>query len=232
MIANLKRAVTFSLLLVSGAGTASAASSPLGTWIDHTGRGAVQITDCNGALCGHVVWVKDASDSEGCNMQIIGNVKPVPGGKWDGGWIYDPERRSKFDVELTPISDQKLKVHGYAGIKLFGETMTWTRAPADLKTCGQVVAVPAEAVGSIEPQPQTQAQSSVPQQRDEQAASNAPSVTPQQEANSRTESSRSETPSAQDALAALLKFSERPAGAKQKTCTVSLVDFGKFSFPC
>ena len=33
--------------------------SPLGVWIDHTGRGAVEITDCGGKLCGRIVWVKD-----------------------------------------------------------------------------------------------------------------------------------------------------------------------------
>jgi hypothetical protein len=29
----------------------------------------------------------------------------------------------------------KLKVVGYAGTKLFSETMVWTRAPADLQRC-------------------------------------------------------------------------------------------------
>jgi uncharacterized protein (DUF2147 family) len=233
MIANMKRAlVAFPLVLMSGAGAALAASSPLGTWIDHTGRGAVEITDCNGALCGRVVWVKDAGDEEGCDMQIIGNVKPVAGGKWDGGWIYDPERRSKFDVELTPIGDQKLKVHGYAGMKLFGETMTWTRAPADLKRCGQKTAVPAEAVRPVEPQPQMQAQSPAPQREVEQNSSRPQAVAQQQELIPGTDNPRAEPQSIQDALGALLKFSEGPAGAKQKTCTVSVKDFGKFSFPC
>ena len=74
---------------------------------------------------------------EGCNFQIIGDVKPVAGGKWDGGWIIDPEKdpKQKYDVEITPLGDQKLKVMGYAGIKFLSETMIWTRAPADLKRC-------------------------------------------------------------------------------------------------
>src|SRR5688572_89389 len=88
--------LSFAVLPVMlAAGAASAAPSPLGTWIDHTGRGAVEITDCNGALCGRIVWLKAAGDAEACNMQIIGNVKPVSGAKWDGGWIYDPERKAK-----------------------------------------------------------------------------------------------------------------------------------------
>ncbi len=57
-------------------------------------------------------------------------------GAWDGGWIYDPERDSKFSVELTPVGAQELKVVGYMGTKWLSETMMWKRAPANLKRCG------------------------------------------------------------------------------------------------
>ena len=137
MFTTLKRIALLPIVLAASAGTTAAGASPIGIWIDHTGRGAVEIIDCNGALCGHVVWLKSAGDEEACNMQVLGNVKPVAGGKWDKGWIYDPERRAKFDVEITPLGDGKLKILGYAGVKLFSETMTWTRAPADLKRCSK-----------------------------------------------------------------------------------------------
>jgi len=114
---------------------AAAGGSPLGTWIDHSGEGAVEITDCGGRLCGHIVWLKKAENNSTCSLQVIGNAKAVSGGKWDGGWIYDPDSQNKYDVEITPMKGERLKVYGYAGTKLFGETMTWTRAPADLKRC-------------------------------------------------------------------------------------------------
>lgn len=119
------------------AGSALAAqASPTGVWLDHTGRAAIEITDCSGKLCGKMVWFKDASNnSKGCNVQIIGDVKPVAGGKWDNGWILDPEKDSKYDVEITPLSGDRLKVMGYAGMKFLSETYTWTRAPADIKRC-------------------------------------------------------------------------------------------------
>jgi uncharacterized protein (DUF2147 family) len=122
------------------AGAARAEDSPLGVWIDHTGRGAVEITDCNGKLCGYVAWVKDAKDSDGCGYQIIGDVKPVGGNTWDNGWIYDPDRDGKYDVEIKPIGADKLRVTGYAGIKFLSETMTWKRAPADLQKCSKTEA--------------------------------------------------------------------------------------------
>ena len=224
MLANMKRAlVTVPLVLLSGAGAASAASSPLGIWIDHTGRGAVEITDCNGALCGRVVGLKDAADEEGCNLQIIGNVKPVAGGRWDGGWIWDPERQSKYDVELTPIGDQKLKVHGYAGMKLFGETMMWTRAPADLTKCGKPAAAQAEAARPAQLQTQLPAR----QQQAEQSPASAPTPAQERDANPRPDVSPE-----QERAAAPPRVSERQVKAKQKMCTVRLMDFGKLSFPC
>jgi uncharacterized protein (DUF2147 family) len=125
---------------------AAAAASPVGVWIDQTGRGGVEITDCGGGkLCGHLVWFKDSKHAkDGCNFQIIGNVKPMGGNRWDGGWIVDPDKdpKKKYDVEITLISDQKLKVMGYAGMKFLSETMIWTRAPADLKKCGEDIAKP------------------------------------------------------------------------------------------
>lgn len=114
---------------------ANAAGSPLGVWIDDKGRGAVEITECNGALCGKVVWVKSKSDTKGCGAQILGGVKRVGRGGWDNGWIYSPDHGRKFDVALTPVGNDRLRVTGYTGIKLFSEDRTWTRAPADLPRC-------------------------------------------------------------------------------------------------
>ena len=114
--------------------SAMAAEGPLGIWYDHTGRGAVEIVDCNGLLCGKVVWVQDAKNAKGCGLQILGNVKPMGDGTFDEGWIYDPDKDAKFDVELVPKGD-KMTVVGYAGVKFLSQTFTWTRAPADLQRC-------------------------------------------------------------------------------------------------
>ena len=93
------------------------AVEPTGLWYDHTGRGAVEITKCGDQLCGRLVWLKDAEHAKQvCGIQIIGDVKPMASGAWDGGWIYDPERDAKFSVELTPIGaarPQGPRLHGH-----------------------------------------------------------------------------------------------------------------------
>lgn len=145
---------SFALVTLSAA-AAHADNSPLGVWIDHTGRGAVEITDCGGKLCGRVAWVEDAKNADQCGKKIIGNVAPVGKNKWDNGWIYDPDRDQNYDVELTALDGDKLRVKGYAGSKWLSETYTWKRAPADLKTCtGQAAqATPPAAAKATDTKP-------------------------------------------------------------------------------
>ncbi len=120
--------------------SALAASDATGVWLNDTGRGAIEIKPCGAALCGHVVWVKDGSDAKGCGRQIIGDARKVGGAVWDNGWIYSPERKKRYDVELKPLDGERLRVTGYAGSKFFSKTMIWKRAPADLQRCGTVEA--------------------------------------------------------------------------------------------
>lgn len=171
------------LAVLTATTPALAAGSPTGIWIDDTGRGAIEISNCGKALCGKVVWVKSARDKSGCGESILGGVRDMGGGRWDGGWIYSPDHGRKFDVELKPVGADKLRVLGYAGIKMFGETRTWKRAPADLTRCdGKEIAKEAAPAGaapaSAAPangQPTKQAAAEpAPVARDAQAATPAP----------------------------------------------------------
>ena len=214
MFRTINRFALLPIMLAASVGAAAAASSPIGVWIDHTGRGAVEITDCGGKLCGHIVWVKDAGHSDGCNFQVIGNVKPMGGKKWDGGWIIDPDKdpKTKYDVEITPLSDHKLKVLGYMGTKFFSETMTWTRAPADLKRCGQANAAKPEAPKRDEQRPDQQGEprSDIPPAAPPVAKTNPP----------------------RELVANRPQVKERHARAKQKECTFNIPQLGKVTIPC
>ena len=163
-------AIAVSLLLPSAA--ARAAGEPTGVWINDTGRGAIEIKNCGSALCGHVVWVKDQSDTKGCGRQIIGNAAKVGNGVWDNGWIYSPEKKQKYDVELKPLPNGTLQVTGYAGTKFFSKKMIWKRAPANLVRCGSE-----ETVAKADPSPQTAAPKAAAKPKpDTKAATAKPSV--------------------------------------------------------
>lgn len=130
-------------------GLKPAASQPpplVGLWIDHTGRGAVEITTCGNSLCGHIAWLKDPNQANGkplvdkkgrpvCGLQIIGEVKKKADGSWDDGWIYDPDEDEQFSVELKMKPDGTLQVLGYLGVKMLGETFVWKRASATQSRC-------------------------------------------------------------------------------------------------
>ena len=124
----------------------TAAPPAAGVWIDHTGRGAVEIAPCPEGLCGRIVWLQEPNDKAGqllrdennedrakrsqpiCGLQIIGGLKLQPDGSWDNGWIYDPEQGARFDVELRLRNPNQLQVKGYKGLKFLSETYQWKRA--------------------------------------------------------------------------------------------------------
>ena len=124
-------------------------------WIDHTGRGAVEITECAGRLCGRIVWLKETGHKSVCGTQVIGNAKSVGKDTWDGGWIYDPDQNAKYSVELRIVGTDKLRVMGYMGSKLFSETFIWKRPTVDLKRCDTpaTTATPSPAAGDPQPAP-------------------------------------------------------------------------------
>ena len=188
-------------------------ASPLGIWIDNTGRGAVEIKPCAGNnLCGHVVWVRNSKDIKGCGRQIIGAARPVGSKGMHQGWIYSPEKKQRYDVEFVPSGADRLRVTGYAGIKLFSRTMYWTRASGDLVRCDstqttkaapkpseQVAAAPAapqSAAAPAEPaQPTQGAPSGVPKKTVTQTEDATPASTLEKEKAEKDASSRQDTAS-------------------------------------
>ncbi|NOU08217.1 MAG: DUF2147 domain-containing protein [Hyphomicrobiaceae bacterium] len=130
-----------------------------GVWIDHTGRGAVEIAPCGQRLCGHIYWLQSTVDTKTgrqlvdhknpdtakrrqpmCGVQIITNLVKTGTGRagviWGGGKIYNPEDGDSHDVEVQLLGPDRLQVMGYAGFKFLNETYTWTRAPASALRCG------------------------------------------------------------------------------------------------
>lgn len=175
--------IAIAAVLMLPAAAAHAAGDPTGIWINDTGRGAVEIKNCGASLCGHVVWVKDPTDTKGCGRQIIGNAAKIGNGVWDNGWIYSPEKKQKYDVELKPLSNGTLQVTGYAGTKFFSKKMIWKRAPADLVRCGtdQTVAKADTAVkpaAGAKPESKAAAKSVSPKPAKTETANAEPKVVP------------------------------------------------------
>jgi hypothetical protein len=185
--------------------------------MDHTGRGAVEITDCAGALCGRIVWLKESAHKGVCGTQVIGNAKRTTAGTWDGGWIYDPDKKARYSVELKPVGSDKLRVVGYMGSKLFSQTFTWKRPTADLKRCDAPASTASPSPASSEPTP---APTKI-------AKSDTPAPAPDQQPESSDEpKTRKGLP-----IAALEKIA-REVKKRNGKCTVKLPYVGTVGVPC
>lgn len=208
--------------VVALAAPALAGPGPLGVWVEQSERAAIEVTECAGRLCGRIVWLRDQSDSAGCNVQVFGDVRPIGNNKWDGGWIINPEQdlNKKYDVEITSLGEHKLRVMGYMGVKFLSETRIWTRARADLKRCGTEVAPP--------PMPEPQLPFTPPPQREaEPRYIEPPSAPPRAEPERKAEPRTVEPPSVRPRP----EPERRIAKAPKKDCNISLGGL-KMSFPC
>lgn len=154
-------ALTVAAMITSGMATAQtpATGTPpsttdiVGTWLDASGDGGIELKACGQGICGRIVWLKQPKDPQGrpmldalnkdaakrstplCNLQLIGGGTRRPDGGLERGWIYSPEDGARYDVDIVRIDQDRLKVHGYLGVKFLGETFTWRRAPASLGRC-------------------------------------------------------------------------------------------------
>jgi uncharacterized protein (DUF2147 family) len=134
------RAALLAAIVLSFTALDARAADVTGTWIDHTGQGAVEIRACGEHMCGRVVWLKNPAHRSRtgrliCGAQILGALRRGETNTWSSGWIYNPEDEERFSAEIKLQSDNTLLVTGYLGIKLLGETFTWKRAPSDLQRC-------------------------------------------------------------------------------------------------
>jgi uncharacterized protein (DUF2147 family) len=195
------------------------ASGPIGVWIDHTGRGAVEITECAGSLCGRIIWLKDTGHKSVCGTQVIGNAKSVGKDTWDGGWIYDPDQNAKYSVELKTIGADKLRVIGYMGSKLFSETFIWKRPTVDLNRCDAPAATASPSPAADDPQQAptefTKAQPPAEQPAESPTGSKKP---------------KSGNPSVGDIEKVARGLMKGKAGGKQ--CTAHLPYVGNVTIPC
>jgi uncharacterized protein (DUF2147 family) len=219
-------AIAAAILLAT---SAHAASDPTGVWLDHNGRGAVEIRACEDGkgLCGYVVHVKEQKNADRCGLQILGHVTPE-----GGGWIYSPERGSKYDVALKRLSDDKLRVVGNAGSRFFSRTFTWNRAPEDIARCGDTTAA------ASKPEPERKAaaqepQAAAPRQEARPAATSGSaallagsSIAPRREKAETKPEPESDTKVAANTPAATPKVKTSKASTKN-TKTASISDDGE-----
>jgi uncharacterized protein (DUF2147 family) len=127
------------------------AESPTGTWLTKDADAHVRISECGGALCGTIVWLKDPiDDATGRPMtdkhnsdparrnrpvlgiQIMYGMRPNGPGKWSGRF-YNSDDGKTYDGNLVVLGPSSVKVEGCLIGICMGETwrrVTTTARPA------------------------------------------------------------------------------------------------------
>ncbi|WP_323991107.1 DUF2147 domain-containing protein [Nguyenibacter sp. L1] len=109
--------------------------SVLGLWETKEHDGVFQITSCGTQVCGRLVGMRytgevpKGKDGESeCGLLMLTGFTPDPDdpGRWNGH-ILDPDDEHVYHAQIWSPREGVLKLRGYVGIPLFGETQTWTR---------------------------------------------------------------------------------------------------------
>lgn len=124
-------------------------NDPTGLWLTQNERSAIQIDRCerdNNKICGHIAWIieggmqydsenpdKDLRDRPMCGLQILRSFEQNSKNpnKWEDGKIYKADDGDLYNANLEMIGPDRLRVHGYIGIPLFGKTQVWDRVSED-----------------------------------------------------------------------------------------------------
>ena len=117
--------------------------SVFGTWLTEKGDARIQVSQCGRAICGKVVWLREAidpatgrpqTDDKNPNaslaarpmvgVQLLIGMTPSGPGTWTGR-IYNGDDGKVYDSKVSLLGPQTLRVEGCVGALCGGEN--WTR---------------------------------------------------------------------------------------------------------
>lgn len=138
------RAIGFaSLVTVALMATLPALADPMGDivgrWRDSDGESEVAISRCGPALCGKIVWLKEArfdifNPDEALRkrsllgLQVLSGFKPAAKGTLEGEG-YNPADGKTYRTTLELASSRSLVMRGCVLGGLICDDDTWTRQP-------------------------------------------------------------------------------------------------------
>jgi uncharacterized protein (DUF2147 family) len=113
-------------LLLGSALVPAAAADVSGVWIRDNGEAKVRIAPCGGALCGTVVWVKDAAEQAEVGRRVFWDMVPDGHAVWRGKAFNPMDGRTytgKLNLEGSAMTTSGCVLGG-----LICQSMTWTRS--------------------------------------------------------------------------------------------------------
>ena len=118
------------------------AGDPTGLWLSQDGDVKMKVSQCGGAICGHIAWLKEPNDKSGKpkvdanNADTSKRSRPIMGSavilpmkadgadKWSGQ-IYNAEDGKTYSGSFALAGATKADLKGCVAI--ICKTKTWTR---------------------------------------------------------------------------------------------------------
>lgn len=86
-------------------------------------------TDVPTALCGTIVWDKDAgTPASTCNVRIA-QLARYADDAWRDGWVFDPRENKKYKGAVRAKGDE-LRIRAFVGVEVLGQTEQLQRVAA------------------------------------------------------------------------------------------------------
>ncbi len=100
-----------------------------GLWLSADKAAVIEFKTCadlKGALCGTIVWDKDAGTPDDACGVTIAKLKTWEDDAWRNGWVHDPRTKKNYKGIVRTRNDTLL-VRAFIGTELLGETEVMTR---------------------------------------------------------------------------------------------------------
>ena len=111
---------------------AATPDSAKGLWLTAEKDAVIEFKACAdrpAALCGHIVWDKDAGKpADTCGLQIA-QLNRFDDDAWRDGWVYDPRTKKNYKATVRR-KDAVLTIRAFIGVEILGETEQLTSIAA------------------------------------------------------------------------------------------------------
>ncbi len=95
-----------------------------GLWMTAENDAVIRFAPCTeapGALCGTIVWDKDAgTPADTCGVRIA-QLARYDKEAWRDGWVYDPRDDKKYKGVVRAQADE-LRIRAFVGVEILGQT--------------------------------------------------------------------------------------------------------------
>jgi uncharacterized protein (DUF2147 family) len=133
-----QKAAAFLFLLLALPAAARPPAAPIGRWLTANRQAVIQVTPCGANFCGRIVGiiVRHAGDPMPldwrgrlqCGFIMLRTKRKIGTAvarRW-AGTVQDPRDGAIYNAIIWVGPDGNLRLRGYLGLPLFGETQRWS----------------------------------------------------------------------------------------------------------